>query len=252
MSYPDQFEKNNFRALVESDDIGLVEDQLNVIDTFLSTEEHVTLEDMMTLLKEKGYDYSTDFVRLCLNQWVHMGFAQKEMFEGQPPRYEHRHLGRHHDHLVCTKCGDIVEFRNDEMESLQLKVASRLGFHVLQHKMEIYGLCSKCVSERAQLIPLSSARPGEEIVIRDIIGGSSVKARLATMGFRQGDVIEVVSNDGKGRLIVGHQGTRLGIGRGMADKMIVASVPEKRPMMLLDRLHNLRHRKKQRKRRFFW
>jgi len=252
MAHHDQFEKQNFRSLIESDDIGRVEDQLDVIDTFLSTEEHVTLEDMMSLLTKKGYRYSSGFVRRCLNQWVDMGFAQKEIFEGQPPRYEHRHLGRHHDHLICTKCDKIIEFNNDEMESLQAKIASRMGFHLLQHKMEIYGLCSECNSERAQLMPLSIAKASEKIVIRDVVGGGNIKTRLASMGFRQGDVLEVISNDGMGRLIVGHRGTRLGIGRGMADKVIVALVNRKKAKKIDDHLHKGKHKKKPKKRKLFW
>ena len=57
------FEKENFRSLIETDDIGQVEDRLNIIDTFLSTEEHVTIEEFMALLKNRGFDYDPDFVR---------------------------------------------------------------------------------------------------------------------------------------------------------------------------------------------
>ena len=56
------FEKENFRTFIESDDIGRVDDRLQIIDTFLNTEGHVTLEEFMTLLKDRGYDYDTEFV----------------------------------------------------------------------------------------------------------------------------------------------------------------------------------------------
>ena len=163
-----------------------------------------------------------------MNRWVELGFAQKKRFEGQPPRYEHRHLGKHHDHLICTKCGKIEEFRNDDIEGLQMKIASNRGFHMLQHKMEIYGICSQCIAGRSPLIPLDVAKAGERVVIKEIIGGRGARARLASMGYRPGDVLEVVSNDGQGRLIVGHGNTRLAIGRGIAAKLIVALEPPKR------------------------
>jgi Fur family ferric uptake transcriptional regulator len=216
------FEKDNFKTLIESDDIGRVEDRLNVIDTFLSTEEHVTLEEFMALLKERGFSYTSDFVRLCLNRWVEQGFAQKKHFEGQPPRYEHHHLGKHHDHLICTKCGKIIEFHNNDLERLQMKIAMERQFHMLQHKMEIYGLCAECMTERSPLMPLDSARTGERVIIKEIIGGRAVKGRLASMGFRSGDVLEIINNEGQGRLIIGHGNTRLAIGRGMATNLIVA------------------------------
>lgn len=225
-----QFEKANFRMLIETDQLGRVEDRLNIIDTFLKTEEHVTFEDLMKLLKENGYDYEPDFVRQCMNRWVEHGFAQKKTFEGQPPRYEHRHLGKHHDHLICTKCDSIIEFRNDEMERLQMKIAGEHGFHMLQHTMEIYGLCSKCFEQRRPLMPLALAKPGERLIIKEIVGGRTARARLASMGFRPGDSLEIISNDGWGRLIVGFGNTRMAMGRGMAQKIMVTLAPLDQPL----------------------
>lgn len=216
-----QFEKANFRALIEGDDVGNIDKRLNVIDAFLSTEEHVTLEELLKLLREKGHDYEPDFVRQCMNRWVDLGFAQKKHFDGQPPRYEHRHLGKHHDHLICTKCGKIVEFSNDEMERLQARIAAYQGFHILQHKMEIYGLCSECLKKRRPMMPLAVAKPGEKIVIKDMMGGREARARLASMGLRTGDRLEIINNNGLGRLIIGHGSTRLAIGRGIAQKIMV-------------------------------
>ncbi len=243
-----KYEKNNFRALIESDDIGRVEERLNIVDTFLDTEEHVTLEDLMTLLRERGFEYDSNFVKMCLNRWVDQGFAQKKTFEGQPPRYEHRHLGKHHDHLICTKCDKIVEFSNDEIEVLQEKIANELGFHILQHKMEIYGLCPQCLEKRSVLTPLSMAKPGEEIIIRDVTGGKEIKTRLTSMGFRVGDLLEVINNDSESRLIVAHGFTRLAIGRDLARNILVYLVPQKRHRPFL----RGPHRHGRRKRRPFW
>ena len=218
------FEKDNFRSLIESDEIGNAEERLNVIDVFLDTEEHVTLEEMMQFLKDRGFDYGTEFVRQCMNRWVVHGFAQKKLFEGQPPRYEHHHLGRHHDHLVCTKCGKITEFSEEEMERLQLKIATSQGFHMLQHKMEIYGLCSQCVSQRTPIMPLAMAKSGERLIVADIMGGTHTRDRLTSLGLRRGDSLEVINNDGLGQLIVGHGTTRMALGRGMALKIMVSLI----------------------------
>jgi Fur family ferric uptake transcriptional regulator len=217
-----QLEKTNFRVLIENDSVGRVDDRLNIIGVFLDTEKHVTLEDMMQLLKDAGFDYEPEFVRQCLNRFVEHGFAQKKTFEGQSPRYEHRHLGKHHDHFICTKCDKIIEFDNDEMERLQLKIASNLGFHMLQHKMEIYGVCAECMKKRSPLMSLSMAKSGEKVVIKDMTGGKNVRTRLSSMGLRLGDTLEVINNNGLGRLIVGHGPTRLALGRGVAQKIMVS------------------------------
>ncbi len=222
MIHDNRQEKENFRALILDDEIGRVEDRLNIIDVFLETEEHVTLQDLMQLLRSRGLDYDAEFVRQCMNRWVEHGFAQKKQFEGQPPRYEHLHLGRHHDHLICTKCGRILEFSNPDLEALQLRIAREHGFHVLQHKLEIYGICADCLAVRQPLIPLTMAKPGERVEVKNLSGGKTAQGRLASMGLRRGDVLEVISNQGQGRMIVGHGTTRMALGRGVAEKIIVS------------------------------
>jgi Fur family ferric uptake transcriptional regulator len=216
------FEKLNFKALIEADGNERLQDRLNIIDVFMGTEEHITLEQMYRLLREKGYDYDPEFVRQCMKRMVDLGFAQKKQFEGQPVRYEHHHLGRHHDHLICTKCGKIEEFADEDMERLQLKIAARQGFHMLQHRMEIYGLCSECLAKRKPLMPLAMAKPGERVVVKEMAGGVSARTRLTDMGLRTGDHIEIINNNGMGRLILGHDCMRLAIGRGIAQKIMVS------------------------------
>jgi Fur family ferric uptake transcriptional regulator len=216
------FEKLNFKALIEADGNERLQDRLNIIDVFMGTEEHITLEQMYRLLREKGYDYDPEFVRQCMKRMVDLGFAQKKQFEGQPVRYEHHHLGRHHDHLICTKCGKIEEFADEDMERLQLKIAARQGFHMLQHRMEIYGLCSECLAKRKPLMPLAMAKPGERVVVKEMAGGVSARTRLTDMGLRTGDHIEIINNSGMGRLILGHDCMRLAIGRGIAQKIMVS------------------------------
>ena len=222
MQKNDYIEKLNFKALVETDGSDRIQDRLNVVDAFLDSEEHITIEQMYRYLRKKGYDYDAQFVRQCMNRMVDLGFAQKKRFEGQPVRYEHRHLGRHHDHLICTKCGKIIEFSNDDMERLQVAIAAEHGFHMLQHKMEIYGLCAECRAQRRPLMPLAMAKPGERVVIREMAGGKTAKSRMADMGLRLDDHVEIISNSGEGRLILGHDCTRLAIGRGIAQKIMVS------------------------------
>ncbi len=217
-------EKENFKHLIEGNGKDRIKDRLNIIEVFLGTEEHITFEGLYNLLKKNGYNYDPEFVQQCINQMVDLGFAQKKQFDGQPIRYEHRHLGRHHDHFICTKCGKIVEFTNEEMERLQKKIAAAYGFHMLQHRMDIYGLCNSCITQRKPIMPLSMAKSGEQVIIRKIGGGQNTHERLASMGLRVGDHIEIINNTGQGRIILGRDFTRLAIGRGIAGKIMVALI----------------------------
>jgi Fur family ferric uptake transcriptional regulator len=216
-----QQEKRQFKRLFEKEGIDQIEDRMAILGVFLGQEEHISFRNLMGLLDEKGFDFQPDFVKNTLNLMCRYGFASREKFEGQPTLYEHRHLGVHHDHLICTKCQKIVEFESPQMERLQVEIAVGHGFHMLQHKMEIYGLCADCVKERVHLMPLSFTQPGERGIIEEFMGGSGAQMRLATMGLRSGDEVEVITNRGEGQVVVAVNATRLALGRGIAGKILV-------------------------------
>jgi Fur family ferric uptake transcriptional regulator len=216
-----QQEKEQFKRLFEDEGIDRIDDRIAILETFLGIELHISFQEFIAALKDNGYNFEPDFVKKTLNLLCRYGFAAKKEFEGQPILYEHRHIGFHHDHLICTKCGKIVEFENSQMENLQVEIAALHGFHVLQHKMEIYGLCSDCLKERVRLMPLSLAQEGEFGIVQEFMGGAGAQLRLATIGLRNGDEVEVITNNGQGQLVVAVSGTRLALGRGIARKIMV-------------------------------
>ena len=73
-----------------------------------------------------------------------VGLAGARQFGDGHTRYEPLQSAEHHDHLICTSCGRIVEFHNPQIEELQARVANRHGFVVTHHKLELYGLCTDC------------------------------------------------------------------------------------------------------------
>ena len=72
------------------------------------------------------------------------GIAHERHFDDGFARYELASTENHHDHLICTACGKIVEFEEPQIEDLQLAVADRYGFVVTHHRHELYGLCAEC------------------------------------------------------------------------------------------------------------
>jgi Fur family ferric uptake transcriptional regulator len=217
-------EKEQFKKLFKQERIDRFEDRFKVLDTFLKTEQHVTEVEMTQLLQESGNELSGDFVGDTLNLMCRFGFARENRFDNGTIRYEHLHLGDHHDHMICTKCKKIFEFRNDQMETLQVNIAAAIGFHMLQHKMEIYGICAGCLKDRALVMPLDLARPGEKLVIKQISGGAGARMRLLTMGLRIGDPIEVITNQNNGQVVIAADFKRYALGRGLAEKIMVEPV----------------------------
>jgi Fur family ferric uptake transcriptional regulator len=214
-------EHEQFKKLFTHEHTDNIEDRFKILDAFLQTEQHVTSAELVQILNENGHSLEPDMVRDTLKLMCRYGFAQKNRFDNGEVRYEHRHLGQHHDHMICTKCRGIFEFKNEQLEDLQIKIAATYGFHMLQHKMEIYGICTTCLKERIRTLSLDAARQGERLTIKEITGGTGVRLRLLTMGLRQGDQIDIVTNISKGQLVIAVEGKRYVLGRGLAQKILV-------------------------------
>jgi len=214
-------EKQQFKKLFKQEQIDDFEDRFKVLEVFLQTEKHVSVNELVERLESNGWRLNSEFVKETLKLMCRFGFANKSRFDNGAVLYEHRHLGQHHDHMICTKCRKIVEFEEAQIEQLQIKIAAAHGFHMLQHKMEIYGICDNCLRERIQLMPLILAKPGERLVIKEINGGASAKMRLLTMGLRTDDKIEIITNNSQGQLAIAADLKRYVLGRGLAEKIMV-------------------------------
>jgi Fur family transcriptional regulator, ferric uptake regulator len=217
-----------FKVIFEQEGLDRIDQRLAILEAFLGTEEHMTAAELCLVLKERGTIVPEEFVCENLRLFTQYGFAQEEQFTDGMPRYEHRHLGTHHDHLVCVRCGAILEFYNPEIEALQAEAARRRGFHGLQHRMEIFGLCSNCLRARQAIMPLAMASPGEYVRIVGFHGGKVMERRLASMGLNQGAEVEVIKSSGPGALIVAAGETRIALGVGMAGKILVSTIPHDR------------------------
>ncbi len=216
-----KIEKENLRRILLQQHPEIYEDLIRVFEIFQSVEGHLSVEEIQELLQKKGIHIDGEVISEHMKKIVELGFAIKKDFQNQPVRYEHLHLGAHHDHLICVRCGKIVEFEDTELETLQDRLASKYGFSLLTHRMELYGLCKDCKANRQQVMPLPLARPGERLEIVDIAGGRMAKLRLFSLGLRVGDEVEVISNTGGDGLIVARGDTRLALGKGIAHKVMV-------------------------------
>jgi len=214
-------EKEQFKELFARADVDNFEERYRILEVFLQGEDHVTAAELSARLEKSGNRFSPEFIKETLKLMCRFGFAHKNRFDNGQTRYEHRHLGDHHDHMICTKCRKIIEFKNDQLEALQLQIAAARGFHLLQHRMDLYGICDQCFGKRVGQMPLTAARQGERLTIEEIIGGSGARMRLITMGLRAGDIIDVITNLNDGQIVVALEGKRYALGRGFAQKIIV-------------------------------
>jgi Fur family ferric uptake transcriptional regulator len=217
-------EKKQFMRLFREQGLDRFDERFQVLEAFLQLDHHVSHAEIVTQLKKNGIRLNDEFVISSMEHLCRFGFASKVEFDGGEPLYEHRHLGIHHDHMICTKCGTILEFKDEALEKQQQKVAKEYGFHMLQHRMEIYGLCSACMAKRQKLVLLHKAKQGEKLKVKQLEAGRQMQLRISSMGLKIGDELEVVSNGFGGQVVIATGETRLVIGSGMAQKIWVEPV----------------------------
>lgn len=119
-----------------------------ILDIFVAAGQHLSAEELYVRVKKvhPGIGYATVYRTLKL--FAEAGLAQERRFEDGFTRYEHTSPDAHHDHLICTNCGAIIEFENERIEALQQDVARKNRFKVQSHKLELYGLCSDCQKKK--------------------------------------------------------------------------------------------------------
>jgi Fur family transcriptional regulator, ferric uptake regulator len=113
-----------------------------IVDQFFKTRDHISIDELLSRVRRRAPKVGYATVYRTLKLLVESGLAVERQFGDGQARFEV--IGDHHDHLICTKCGLILEFEDDEIERLQERIAQRLGgFSVIRHRHELYGMCPK-------------------------------------------------------------------------------------------------------------
>ena len=143
IEYPLLLEK--FQTLLKENALTFTKQRELVLKFLYENNGHFTPEDIYTLLKEQHPDVNigiaTVYRTLALLETSEI--ASSISFGVQGKKYE-LGLKKHHDHLICTKCGTIIEFYDETIEERQEAIAKKFNFKMTDHTMKITGLCEKC------------------------------------------------------------------------------------------------------------
>jgi Fur family ferric uptake transcriptional regulator len=137
---------NKFRQFIAQKGLKSTRQRDIILECFLSSSRHISIEELYLKLRTKNPNIGYATVYRTLKLFAESGIAREIQFGDGQTRYEHANEGEHHDHLVCTRCGTIIEFENETIEQLQQDVAAAHGFQIENHKLELYGVCVKCKS----------------------------------------------------------------------------------------------------------
>ncbi len=135
----------DFKGLLKKNSLKFTIQREVILETLYNSDEHLTPESLHKLIQEKFPNLKTGIATVyrTLSLLEDSDMVTSLSFGAQGKKYE---LGakHHHDHLICTECGDITEFVDEGIESRQEHIASELGFKITDHSMQIYGHCKSC------------------------------------------------------------------------------------------------------------
>ncbi len=107
------------------------------------TARHMSAEDVYKALLEHGEDVGLATVYRVLTQFEQAGILTRHHFEGGQSVFE-MDEGKHHDHILCTRCGRVDEFLDPTIEERQKAIADKFGYSMTDHSLYIYGICKEC------------------------------------------------------------------------------------------------------------
>ncbi|MEA3512072.1 MAG: Fur family transcriptional regulator [Campylobacterota bacterium] len=117
-----------------------------ILQILLNIDEHLNAEEVHEIVKEKypKQNIGIATVYRTLNFLEEVDLISSISFGKDGKKYEGKDKNHHHDHIICTSCGKIVEFLDVEIERRQEEVANKNGFVITDHTMQIFGICTQC------------------------------------------------------------------------------------------------------------
>ncbi|KID56775.1 ferric uptake regulator [Pseudoalteromonas luteoviolacea] len=115
--------------------------RIKILEILQSPEnQHISAEDVYKILLDKGEEIGLATVYRVLNQFDDAGIVTRHHFEGGKSVFE-LSGSTHHDHLVCLKCGKVIEFEDEVIETRQVEIATSNGIKLTNHSLYLYGEC---------------------------------------------------------------------------------------------------------------
>jgi Fur family ferric uptake transcriptional regulator len=115
-----------------------------ILRTFVETRDHLSVEELLRFVQKRDPKIGVTTVYRTLKLLVDAGLASTLELHDGVVRYEHQYNRRSHHHMVCTECGESVEFFSPEIEEIEKKIGKQFKYRTVGHNFQIRGVCSGC------------------------------------------------------------------------------------------------------------
>lgn len=136
---------DELKKILKKKGMKYTEQRALILQLLLNLDDHLSAEEVHELVKKEYPDQNIGIATVyrTLNFLEEINLISSISFGKEGKKYEGG-SSKHHDHIICTSCGKIVEFFDEEIEKRQDAVALKNGFKITDHTMQLYGLCDKC------------------------------------------------------------------------------------------------------------
>jgi Fur family transcriptional regulator, ferric uptake regulator len=136
--------KQKFEEYLREESYRVTPERFEVLDAVMATTGHFDADELFLTLKKGGSKVSRATVYNTLDILEECELVFKTRLKDHGSRYEKAFGRSHHDHLVCIKCGKIVEFVDEGIEQAQQAIVKKFKFSLISHSHQIFGLCPDC------------------------------------------------------------------------------------------------------------
>jgi len=134
-----------FKDILKHNNLKFTKQREAVLKTMYNNDEHFSPESLYMLIKENYPKLNVGIATVyrTLNLLEESDIVTSLSFGSSGKKFELANKP-HHDHMICKMCDEIIEFEDEKIEKKQEEIASKYGFKLTSHLMQLYGICSKC------------------------------------------------------------------------------------------------------------
>ena len=136
-----------FEDFLKSSGLRLTQTRMDVLNQVFAYPGHFQIEDLLVQMRQNGYNVSRPTIYRTLPLLVRSGLLTEFIDAHKNTRYESIHSLKEHAHLICLRCGQIVEFKEPQIDALQKSVCEAHQFKPVRFRNEIIGYCAECQAE---------------------------------------------------------------------------------------------------------
>jgi len=136
--------EQKFEEYLKSKELKYTSERKLILKEIFSLYKHFDVEELFEKLRKQGNNVSRATIYRTIPLLIQSGLITETFRCQDKISYENIFNKKHHDHLLCIKCGKTIEFFNEKIERLQNEVCKKYNFKPLEHRLGIKGYCEEC------------------------------------------------------------------------------------------------------------